>query len=203
MREAVDLACTVAPYVDWIEAGPRLIKQHGIQVVSELKAAQPHKTLIAAMRIVDDAAEDVMMAINAGATLVTVLGAASDTTFSKAVQAAKRLGCGIIADMVGVTNPRTRAKRIAMRGAAYFQVCPSSDDPAALAGLVQDVATIASVAEQPVIVPGDLSEAALDRFRWFRPVAMRVRGSVALADDPVAAAQRLRELADLPPPQQQ
>ena len=100
----------VAGGADWVEAGTPLIKAEGLQAVRELKAAFPDKVIVADMKTMDAGRIELEYAAKAGATVVGVLGAASDSTIKECADAARNYGCELIVDMIGVEDPsRARA----------------------------------------------------------------------------------------------
>src|SRR5688500_12082828 len=71
----------VAGGVDWIEAGTPLIKSCGLDAVRALKREFPGKTIVADMKTMDTGAFETEVAAKAGADVIGILGAASDSTF--------------------------------------------------------------------------------------------------------------------------
>ena len=83
----------VAGGADWVEAGTPLIKAEGLQAVRELKAAFPDKVIVADMKTMDAGRIELEYAAKAGAGVVGVLGAASDSTIKECAEAARNYGC--------------------------------------------------------------------------------------------------------------
>ena len=75
----------------------------------ELKAAFPDKLVFADLKTMDAGRIEVEYAAKAGAGLVGVLGAASDSTIKECVEAAHNYGCKLIVDMIEVADPVARA----------------------------------------------------------------------------------------------
>src|SRR6266513_3165463 len=76
LHRALELGAeAVAGGADWVEAGTPLIKSEGLNAVRELKKAFPDKAIVADMKIMDTGGMETEMAIKAGASIVTVLGA--------------------------------------------------------------------------------------------------------------------------------
>jgi 3-hexulose-6-phosphate synthase len=192
----IEIAQRAAQYVDWVEIGTPMIKRHGIAACRDLKAALPGKTIVAAMKTLEMAEWEMELAVAAGADLVTVHAGASDGTLAAAVEAARRLDCQIIGDLMGISNVRTRARQMALRGVAYLQLCPAGDDLGAYATLTESIASVVSEVDIPVIVPGDVSVSIFERLRHFDPVAVRVGKSIVDSRDPVDAARRFREMTE-------
>src|SRR4051812_16963376 len=94
----------VAGGADWVEAGTPLIKSEGLNAVRELKKAFPDKPVVADMKIMDTGGMETEMAIKAGASIVTVLGASDDGTIREAVEAARKYGGKIMVDLIAVAD---------------------------------------------------------------------------------------------------
>ena len=65
-----------------IELGTPLIKQQGLSVVTNVKAAYPDKLVFADMKTMDAGELEADLAFDAGADIMTVLGTAGDSTRS-------------------------------------------------------------------------------------------------------------------------
>ena len=126
--------------VDWVEAGTPLIKAEGLNAVRELKAAFPDKLIFADMKTMDAGRIEVEYAAKAGAGLVGVLGAASDSTIKECIEAAHNYGCKLIVDMIEVADPVARARQAEELG-RRLRRHPHGDRPAdARRGAVRDAA---------------------------------------------------------------
>ena len=77
----------VAGGADWIEAGTPLIKAEGLGAVRALKAEFPGHIIVADMKTMDAGRTEVEYAAKAGADVVGVLGAASDSTIRECAEA--------------------------------------------------------------------------------------------------------------------
>ena len=62
-----------------------------IEVVREVQEAFPNLTVLADLKIMDAAGYEVMKASEAGADIVTILGAAEDASIKGAVEEAKKI----------------------------------------------------------------------------------------------------------------
>jgi len=191
--EGLSIAKAVAEHIDWVEVGSSMIKRFGVGYVSEMKEALPDKLLLAALKTIDDAEWEVDMACRAGADLMTVLGSATEMTAAAAVNTARRHDRRIVMDLVAVPNLQVIVRRMSLRGVSYFQFCPAPPKPGQGEGaFMEDIATITSTSELPLIVSADVSATVLERCKRFSPAAARTRKSILEAPDPVAAAQHLR-----------
>lgn len=87
-----------------IEAGTPLIKREGIQVVSAMRRYWDGQ-ICADMKINDGAYEEVMMAVEEGATSVTAMGNTSNETLRLFVNTCKQAKVVSIIDMMNNINP--------------------------------------------------------------------------------------------------
>lgn len=101
---------------DWLEAGTPLIKSEGMHAVRTLKKEFPDHTIVADMKIMDVGALEVEMASKAGADVVIILGVSDNSTILEAVEAAKRYGSRIMADLINVENMLERAVELEKLG---------------------------------------------------------------------------------------
>ena len=108
--DALALLSKVAEQVDVIELGTPLIKQEGLSVITNIKAAYPDKLVFADMKTMDAGELEANLAFEAGADIMTVLGTAGDSTIAGAVKSGKAHGKAVVADMIGVADKAKRLK---------------------------------------------------------------------------------------------
>ncbi|MEK6645882.1 MAG: 3-hexulose-6-phosphate synthase [Candidatus Firestonebacteria bacterium] len=113
--------------VDWIEIGTPLIKSEGLNAVRKMRELFPKHKIIADMKIMDTGRAEVEIAAKAGANIIDVLGAASDSTIAECVEACKNYGAEVIVDMIDVADPVKRAKQVEALGVHYISVHTSID----------------------------------------------------------------------------
>jgi 3-hexulose-6-phosphate synthase/6-phospho-3-hexuloisomerase len=94
---------------DWIEVGTPLIKSEGMSAIRSMRDQFPDSVLVADMKIADTGTLEVEMAAKAGANIVCVLADADDAVIEEAVMAAKLYGIRLMADLINVKDPVTRA----------------------------------------------------------------------------------------------
>jgi len=167
---------------DWLEAGTPLIKSEGLESVRALRRAFPNHTIVADMKTLDAGRTEVEYAAKAGAQVVYILGVASDSTVAECVAAGREYGARIIADLLGVADPVSRAKELQrlgvdgiglhtpidlqMRGADPFtllrEVCQAVEIPVAAAGGInsENAAQAVEAGARIVIVGGAITKSA-------------------------------------------
>ncbi|MDU5947729.1 MAG: 3-hexulose-6-phosphate synthase, partial [Paenibacillus macerans] len=88
----------------------------------EIKQQFPSLKVLADLKVMDAGAYEVMKAAEAGADIVTVLGATDDATIRGAVEEAKKHNTKILVDMINVKDIETRAREIDALGVDYICV---------------------------------------------------------------------------------
>jgi len=207
----------VAGGAQWIEAGTPLIKSEGLDIVRRLSQEFPGQTVVADMKTMDAGRSEVEMAAKAGASVVHVLGVASDATLKEAVEAGRNYGAQIAVDLVGVTDPVRRAQQVGAWGAHHVVVHCGIDQQMAgespfalLRTLARDTDVMLAVAgginsetvveaveagAEIVIVGGAITKAPDAREATARILeAMRTRVPAATALYKRTAADRVREV---------
>jgi 3-hexulose-6-phosphate synthase/6-phospho-3-hexuloisomerase len=101
---------------DWIEAGTPLIKSEGMNAVRALRARFPDHGIVADMKVADTGALEVEMAAKAGASVVCILADADDSVIEEAARAASVFGVDLMADLINVIDPVSRARELEILG---------------------------------------------------------------------------------------
>ena len=186
----------VAGGVDWIEAGTPLIKSEGLRAVRELKAAFPDHTILADMKTMDAGRTEVEYAAKAGAQVVGVLGAASDSTIKECAEAARNYGCRLIVDMIEVADPVERARRAEELGADYIGIHTAIDRQMRGEAPFEELRAVAASVSIPVSVAGGInSETAAAAVKAGAAIVV-VGGAIIKAADAAAAAAEIRRAID-------
>jgi bifunctional enzyme Fae/Hps len=118
--KSVERVLTEVPKNDHvlIEAGTPLIKQFGLNVISEIRKIRPDAFIIADLKTLDTGNLEARMAANASADAVVVSGLAPISTIEKFILEAKKTGIYSVIDMLNVEDPVALVKELASRGAA-------------------------------------------------------------------------------------
>ncbi|MEJ2224920.1 MAG: orotidine 5'-phosphate decarboxylase, partial [Syntrophobacterales bacterium] len=186
----------VAAGVDWLEVGTPLIKSEGLDAVRELKRRFPGLTLVADMKIMDAGRVEVESAAKAGASIIDVLGTATDATIEECVQAGKNYGAHIVVDLIAVPDPVARARRAEELGADYITVHVAIDeqmrglDPFAVLQAVSQAVRI------PVGVAGGINSETAAQAVAHGASYVIVGGAITKAKDPAVATRDIRRALD-------
>jgi len=95
----------------WIEVGTPLIKREGIRGISAIRAIWGGK-IVADLKTIDGAVEEVRLAYSAGASGATVLGSSTIETLDNFIEECDRLGIDSMIDMIGVESPLKVLRKI-------------------------------------------------------------------------------------------
>ncbi len=181
--------------VDVIECGTILIIAEGLRAVREVRALYPDKTILADVRIAEAGSLIARQCFEAGASWVSCVAGASDTTIAQVVKVAEELG-GEVQVELGETYSVERARTWRELGVRHVIVKRSRDREAAgeLTWGPDDLARVAELADLgfTVTVTGGIKATELGVFAG-SPVGVVIAGrEIMTADDPRAAAVRLR-----------
>lgn len=197
MHRALELGAeAVAGGADWVEAGTPLIKSEGLNAVRDLRKAFPDKAIVADMKVMDTGGMEAEMAIKAGATVVTILGASDDGTIREAVEAARKYGGKIMVDLIAVKDKPARAKEAEAMGADYVGLHVGIDEQMQGRSPVEMVRAIRAATSLPIAVAGGLTSETLAPLIQAGADILIVGGAITKASDATAATRRLREAID-------
>ncbi len=174
----------------WLEAGTPLIKSEGLQAVRELKRRFPDHTIVADMKTMDAGRAEVEMAAQAGASVVAVLGAASDATIVECVEAGQRYDARIMIDLAEVADPPNRARRVQELGAAIIGVHLPIDVQMRGETPLDAIRAVAGAVDLPIAAAGGLnSETA--------PQAVAAGASIIIVGGAITKAPDAREATEI------
>ena len=195
---AILIAREAFEYIDLIEAGTPLIKSEGMAAVRALKKAFPDRGIVADMKTMDTGAIEVEMAAKSGADIVAILGGADDGTIEDAVRSARKYGVSLMADLLAVDDPVSRAKRLEELGidcicvhAGIDQQMKGVDALAILEKVVDAVGVDVEVAVAGGLGPEDAAQAAS-----LGADIIIVGGTITRSDDVASSAHEIRSAID-------
>jgi len=186
----------VAGGADWVEAGTPLIKAEGLNAVRALKAEFPEKTIVADMKTMDAGRTEVEYAAKAGAGVVGVLGAASDSTIKECAEAARNYGCKLIVDMIEVADPVARALRAQELGADYIGIHTAIDQQMRGEAPFDTLKAVAEAVVIPVSAAGGINSATAAAAVDAGAGIVVVGGAITKSADATAATAEIRRAVD-------
>lgn len=175
--------------VDWLEAGTPLIKSEGMESVRTLKKEFADRRIVADMKTMDTGAFEVEIASKAGSDIIVIMAQADDTTVLESVKAARRYGSEIMADLIGVDDPVSRAMKVQELGIDYLCVHVSIDEQMIAQDPLEMLRAVCEVARVPVAVAGGLnSETVVE--------AVKSGASIVIVGGAIIKAAKVKEAAE-------
>lgn len=182
-------------YIDIIEIGTPLALREGVRAIGAVKRHHGGLPVLADFKIIDGGEEEARIAFDAGADFVTVLALAHDETVRAVVDAARRAGRQVVADLLGVADIGRRAGELLGMGVDYLCVHTASDlghtggNPLDGLRALRD-----AVPPSRLAVAGGVSPALLPEIVRENPAIVVAGRSIAAAPDPAAAAREMRAM---------
>ncbi|MCH6269461.1 3-hexulose-6-phosphate synthase [Neobacillus citreus] len=193
--EAIKVVREVEEYIDVVEIGTPVVINEGLRAVMEVKQAFPNLTVLADLKIMDAGAYEVMKASEAGADIITVLGATDDSTIKGAVEEAKKHGSKILVDMINVKDLAKRAYEIDELGVDYICVHTGYDLQAAGENPFEQLQTIKRIVRRAkTAVAGGIKLDTLPEVVNAQPDLVIVGGGITGQNDKKAVAAKMKEL---------
>src|SRR6202161_2870343 len=191
--DALALMSKVADQVDVIELGTPLIKQQGLSVVTNVKAAYPNKLVFADMKTMDAGELEADLAFKAGADIMTVLASAADSTISGAVKAGKAHGKDVVADMIGVADKAARLEELKALGVSWVELHAGLDEQAQAGYSIEKLLEVGRSADVAFSVAGGINSERIEGVESAGATIAVAGAAIYGAKDPAVAAKNLRE----------
>ncbi|SEG26869.1 3-hexulose-6-phosphate synthase [Paenibacillus sp. UNC499MF] len=193
--EGIELVKELEPYIDIVEIGTPVIINEGLKAVKEMKQAFPNLKVLADLKIMDAAGYEVMKASEAGADIITILGAAEDMSIKGAVEEARKQNKKVLVDMISVKNLEERAKEVDAFGVDYICVHTGYDLQAVGKNSFEDLQTIKrAVKRAKTAIAGGIKLSTLPEVIKAQPDLVIVGGGITGQDDRKAAAAEMQKL---------
>lgn len=194
----LDLVAKVAPFVDQIEAGTPLLIREGIRAVREVRRRYRGRPVVADIKVIDAGEPIAELAFAAGASVVTVLGCASDEVIARVVRSAQRYDGSVMADSLSVIDIPKRAAELAQLGVA--SLCINRRGLSQLGATREiKVAQIADLVAQislPVYLAGGIDHNELLLLRELPLAGVIIGAAIAEAPSPIESARRMQEILE-------
>jgi len=193
--EAIELVKEVEEHIDIVEIGTPVVINEGLHAVKAVKEAFPNLKVLADLKIMDAAGYEVMKASEAGADIITILGAAEDMSIKGAVEEAKKQGKKILVDMIAVKDLAARAKELDEMGVDYICVHTGYDLQAVGKNSFEDLQTIKSVVKNAkTAIAGGIKLETLPEVIKVQPDLIIVGGGITGQEDKKAAAAKMQKM---------
>ncbi|MBO0726548.1 MAG: orotidine 5'-phosphate decarboxylase [Blastocatellia bacterium] len=199
LTHELELAGKVAAYVDLIEAGTPLLIREGIRAVRELRRRHRGRPIVADIKVIDAGEPIAELAFAAGATVVTVLGNASDELIERVVRSAHRYDGQVMADSLTVSDIAVRARRL--RELGVTSICVNRRGFKRAKGLsreerIDQITELINDVELPVYLAGGIDVAELTLLRKLPLAGVIVGAAIANAPSPIESAKKMRAVLD-------
>ena len=193
--EAIELVKEGEEHIDIVEIGTPVVINEGLRAVKEVKAAFPNLKVLADLKIMDAAGYEVMKASEAGADIITILGAAEDMSIKGAVEEAKKQGKQVLVDMIAVKDLAERAKQVDELGVDYICVHTGYDLQAVGKNSFEDLHTIKSVVKNAkTAIAGGIKLETLPEAIKTQPDLIIVGGGITSKEDKKAVAAQMQQM---------
>jgi 3-hexulose-6-phosphate synthase len=193
--EAKEVVREVQEHIDIVEIGTPVVINEGLKAVKEIKEAFPSLKVLADLKIMDAGAYEVMKASEAGASIITILGATDDSTIKGAVEEAKKQGTQILVDMINVKNLEQRAKEVDALGVDYICVHTGYDLQAEGETPFEQLQTIKRVVKNAkTAVAGGIKLDTLPEVVESKPDLVIVGGGITGVEDKNNVAGEMKKL---------
>jgi 3-hexulose-6-phosphate synthase len=195
ISEAKEVVQEVQEYIDIVEIGTPVVINEGLRAVKEIKEAFPSLKVLADLKIMDAGAYEVMKASEAGASIITILGATDDSTIKGAVEEAKKQGTQILVDMINVKNLEQRAKEVDALGVDYICVHTGYDLQAEGETPFEQLQTIKRVVKHAkTAVAGGIKLNTLSEVVQSQPDLVIVGGGITSEKDKRNVAEEMKKV---------
>ncbi|AQU73182.1 3-hexulose-6-phosphate synthase [Priestia megaterium] len=195
ISEAKEVVQEVQEYIDIVEIGTPVVINEGLKAVKEIKEAFPSLKVLADLKIMDEGAYEVMKASEAGASIITILGATDDSTIKGAVEEAKKQGTQILVDMINVKNLEQRAKEVDALGVDYICVHTGYDLQAEGETPFEQLQTIKRVVKNAkTAVAGGIKLNTLPEVVQSQPDLVIVGGGITSEKDKRNVAEEMKKV---------
>ena len=183
---------------DWIEVGTPLIKSEGMQSIRLMRDRFPDTILVADMKVADTGALEVEMAAKAGANIVCVLADADNSVISEAVRASRLYGIRIMADLINVKDPVSRACELEAMGVDILCAHVGIDQQMTGKTSLELLASLTEQVHIPLAVAGGIDAASAgDAVRSGADIVI-VGGWIVRSADVTGSTKKIRREMDNP-----
>ncbi|WP_163538808.1 3-hexulose-6-phosphate synthase [Gracilibacillus sp. YIM 98692] len=187
----------VQEHIDIVEIGTPVVINEGLKAVKEMNEAFPSLRVLADLKIMDAGAYEVMKASEAGADIVTVLGATDNSTIKGAVEEAKKHGTKILVDMINVKDLEQRAKDVDQLGVDYICVHTGYDLQAEGEKPFEQLQTIKAVVKNAkTAVAGGIKLTTIPEVVQSQPDLVIIGGGITGQEDKKAVSAEIRKIMD-------
>ena len=183
---------------DWIEVGTPLIKSEGMQSIRSVRDHFPDSVIVADMKVADTGTMEVEMAAKAGANIVCILADADDSVIAEAVRAARLYGVRVMADLINVKDPLSRAHELEVMGVDIMCAHAGIDQQMTGKTSLELLKSLSDQVHIPLAIAGGIDAAgAADAVRCGAEIVI-VGGWITRSADVTGSTRKIRSELDNP-----
>ncbi|MCK9592061.1 MAG: orotidine 5'-phosphate decarboxylase [Methanoregula sp.] len=183
---------------DWIEVGTPLIKSEGMHAIRSMREHFPDSIIVADMKVADTGTMEVEMASKAGANIICILADADDSVVAEAVRASRLYGVRIMADLINVKDPISRACELETLGVDIICAHVGIDQQMIGKNSIELLTSLSGIIHIPLAVAGGIGEAtAGDAIRCGADIVI-VGGWIVRSADVTNNTKKIRQEMDNP-----
>lgn len=180
--------------IDIVEVGTPFIIREGVRAIADIKQTYPFLEVLADVKIMDAGDHEARLVYDAGADIVTVLGAAANVTIQKAAKTARDYQKKVMVDMIAVGNIEQRAMQIDKMGVDYICVHTASDVQNQGKNPLEELKRLNAVLQKTKLaVAGGITTEMLQHIIPYQPEIVIVGSAITTKQDKRKAALELKE----------
>ena len=193
LPDAIALLEEISDDIDIVEVGTPMMMEYGMEAVRQLCRHFPSLPILCDAKIMDAGEYEAKVALDAGASYVTVLAVTDDLTIQEVAETAHRYGAKAVADMICVGGMEQRVAELEALGVDILALHTGIDQQAAGRTALDDLRLMHRfVRHSQVAVAGGIHAETLPQYLAYHPDIIIVGGGICHAPDPRAAARALK-----------
>ncbi|MGB8000627.1 MAG: 3-hexulose-6-phosphate synthase [Anaerobacillus sp.] len=190
--EAIAMVSEVEDHIDWIEVGTSLIKEFGVKSIRAISDQFPTKTIVADIKVNDNAAYEANLCFSAGADVLTVMGSAPASTIETCLEVAKTSGKDVMIDLLNLTSSQ-KEELLTYKEAIFCEHV--SKDEQEKNGEVNHFTSIHLLDGRRLAVAGGITENSFEALKEIQPEVVIIGSAITKAREPEKAAGNIRKIS--------
>jgi 3-hexulose-6-phosphate synthase len=191
---ARSILAELSDIIDIVEIGTPFIIKEGVKAITEIKHAYPSLDVLADVKIMDAGEHEAKLAYDAGADIVTVLGAAPNVTIQNVTKAARKYKKEVMIDMIAVKDIGSRVRQIDKIGVDYICVHTASDVQSQGQNAFEELKLVCRILQHAKpAVAGGITADTLQHIIPYHPEIVVVGSAITSKPDTRKAAVEIKE----------
>ncbi len=194
-QEAKAILSEVHDLIDIVEIGTPFLLKEGVRAITEIKSAYSSLNVLADVKIMDAGDHEARLVYNAGADIVSVLGAAASVTIQNVVKTARACRKQVMVDMIAVEPIEQRTVQIDQFGVDYICVHTGTDVQAQGKRPLDELQRVSAIIRNArIAVAGGINQETLPQILVYQPEIVIVGGAITAKKDKRQAVLALKEV---------